>query len=379
MTWLTPRPLLSEITAAGRNFHSIDCFRGIAALCVVIFHFKNFALVGGPMSQPVSVLDNIALLRWLEPIRAHGSLAVMAFWAISGFVFANVYAGKRPDGFGFFVRRMARLYPLHALTLVVIALLQIAALGLLGQFLIFQENDLWNFVLHIFFASDWGLQHGRSFNYPIWSVSAEMLVYAMFWLLVRFARLTLLRLAGVWLLLMAVAVLTHSQVIPVCGVFFFGGAISYAVYRLWPAERRRWLIACALSILLAGLIIRALTPAHFPTTFWLLPAIGALLLLLVCAEDLWFGGLFKRTKPLGDITYSSYLWHSPIQVAILLGAGLGFWSIDSIFTDGFVIAFLLLICIVSTASFRWIERPAQRWVLRRFDPTYRAKPLISAP
>jgi peptidoglycan/LPS O-acetylase OafA/YrhL len=380
MTWLSPKLMLREIDAAGRNFHSIDFFRGIAALCVVIFHFKNFAQAGGTMSLAPSVLDRVVLLHWLEPIRLHGSFAVMAFWAISGFVFANVYAGKRPDGFPFFIRRFARLYPLHAVTLLVIALLQIVAIGMLGHALIFQENSLQNFVLNIFFATDWGLEQGRSFNFPIWSVSAEVLIYALFWVMARFLKLNLLVLAGIWLVLEILAAATHAQGILLCGVYFFGGTIIYSIYRLWDANRLRTLMMLSAAIFVASLIVGKLgEAANIPTTFWLLPTIGAILLMLVCAEDLWFGHFFKKTKPVGDITYSSYLWHSPIQVTILLGAGLGFWSLESLFTDVFFVSYLILVCLVSTASFRWIERPAQRWVLARFDPSYRRKPLISAP
>jgi peptidoglycan/LPS O-acetylase OafA/YrhL len=370
--------LRHEITAASRNFHSIDFLRGIAAFCVVIFHFKNFTMGGAAMMRPPSILNDIALLRWLDPIRESGSLAVMAFWAISGFVFTSVYSGKQPGAFSFFIKRFARLYPLHALTLLVIALLQIAAIGLLGHFLIYQENDPWSFVLHIFYASDWGLQHGRSFNFPIWSVSAEILIYAIFWLVVRFFRLTLLRLAAIWLIFEVAAVATHSKDIILCGVFFFGGAITYSIYRLWAVERLRSLMALA-SVAFVASLAAGIVGARLPMTLWLLPAIGALLLLLICAEDLGLGRFFRHTKPVGDITYSSYLWHSPIQIAILLGAGLGWWSLNSLFTDAFFVIYLALIFVVSTASFRWIERPAQRWVLARFDPSYRRRQLISAP
>ena len=116
-----------------------------------------------------------------------------------------------------------------------------------------------------------------------------------------------------------------------------------------------------------------------PLTAWLLPAICSMLMLLVAAENLWLGKFFRKARTVGDITYSSYLWHSPLQIVILLGAGSGLWSVDSLFNDAFFVFYLALVCVVSFLSFQWIERPAQRWVLARYDPAMVRKPLIAAP
>lgn len=372
--------LTSEVTAAGRNFYSVDFLRGIAALSVVVFHFKNFGGGGGDLARPASMLDDVSLLQWLEPIRQHGSLAVMAFWAISGFVFMNVYAGKRPDGGSFFIRRFARLYPLHFVTLIAVALLQFAAVASLGHSIIYHDNDVWNFGLHLFMASEWGLQHGQSFNYPIWSVSAEVLIYAVFWAFARHMPLNLVRLFLIWLAFQLLAMLPGTGLIILCGVYFFGGAIGYSVYRLWD-ERRQLTLLLFGALGLAASVVLGLAGGHFdvPLTAWLLPAICSILLLLVAAENIWLGSFFRRTRTVGDITYSSYLWHSPLQILILLGAGWGLWSVDSLFSDSFFVFYLALVCLVSFLSFQRIERPAQRWVLARLDPEMARKPLIAAP
>ena len=372
--------LFEEVTAANRNFRSVDFLRGIAALAVVIFHFKNFGGGGGDMARTAADFDHLVLLQWLDPVRQHGALAVMAFWVISGFVFMNIYAGAKPDGGIFFVRRFARLYPLHLLTLLVIALIQAAAVSILGFSLIYHDNNAWNFLLHLFMASEWGLEQGLSFNYPIWSVSAEIAIYFIFWAIVRHLPLNLVRLFLIWLAFEGLAIVAGSNMIVLCGAYFFGGALTYAVYRLWPSERRGMLLvfaaaALALSIVLA--VIRSFLPV--PLTAWLLPAIGATLLILTSAEDRRLGAFFKRTRAVGDITYSSYLWHSPLQMLILFGAALGFWSVDSLLTDGFFILYLVLVCLVAFASFRWVERPAQSWILATFDPAFQRKPLIAAP
>ena len=46
-------------------------------------------------------------------------------------------------------------------------------------------NDLKHFLLNLAFASYWGFQDGQSFNGPSWSISAEILVYVLFFGLSR--------------------------------------------------------------------------------------------------------------------------------------------------------------------------------------------------
>jgi len=207
-----------------------------------------------------------------------------------------------------------------------------------------------------------------------------VLIYAVFWALVRHMPLNLVRLFFIWLAFQLFAMLPGTGLIILCGVYFFGGAIANSVYRLWD-ERRQGMLLLLGAFGLAASIVLGLVGRHVdvPLTAWLLPAICSLLLLLVGAENLWLGKFFRRTRTVGDITYSSYLWHSPLQILILLGAGWGLWSVDSLFNDAFFIFYLALVCLVSFLSFQWIERPAQRWVLARYDTPMVSKPLIAAP
>lgn len=74
---------------------------------------------------------------------------------------------------------------MHFLTLVIVAVLQAVSVARFGASQIYDNNNVYHFVLQLFFASEWGLQAGHSFNAPIWSVSVEILVYAGFWLVHR--------------------------------------------------------------------------------------------------------------------------------------------------------------------------------------------------
>jgi len=66
----------------------------------------------------------------------------------------------------------------------------------------------------------------------------------------------------------------------------------------------------------------------------------------------------------GEASYGIYLWHFPMQVALvlLIDATLGSRAIAR--EPAFLIFFLVAAVAAGFASHRWIERPAQRSILR---------------
>jgi peptidoglycan/LPS O-acetylase OafA/YrhL len=92
-------------------------------------------------------------------------------------------------GVTFAVSRFSRLYPLHLLTLLVVTALQMLYFQRNGSYFIFEVNDAKHFLMHLFFASNWSRNSPFTFNGPAWSLSIEVLLYAMFFVLAR-TRLT---------------------------------------------------------------------------------------------------------------------------------------------------------------------------------------------
>src|SRR5690606_34065506 len=120
----------------------------------------------------------------------------------------------------------SRLYPLHLLTLLLVGGLQWVVIKLQGHSFVYPQNDIYHFVLNVFFASAWGLQKGFSFNASIWSVSVEVLLYTLFffsvWLLrLRLWHVLLLAALGFWW--------QSSQDLIGRGLFAFymGGAVCF--------------------------------------------------------------------------------------------------------------------------------------------------------
>lgn len=150
---------------------ALDALRFLAALFVVLFHFGDAA--------PIPLAD-------LHSVWARGYLATDFFLMLSGFVLARAYGADLLSGritpARFWLKRFARSYPTHLITLALLALLVLEA-SLIGQAPTHAERFDWSglpaqiLLLHAF-----GLGGGQ-WNTPAWTLSALLICYAFFpWL-----------------------------------------------------------------------------------------------------------------------------------------------------------------------------------------------------
>jgi len=168
-----------------QKLYLIEFLRFFASLMVVIWHYQHFFLPYN--SNSLIDMNSDYKLISLFPSYNIGILGVYIFFCISGIVFAATYLNKEKISINnFFFRRFARLYPLHLITLVIIAIIQLYNIKIFGKYEIYLLNDLKHFFLNLFFISNWGFQDGHSFNGPIWSVSTEFLVYILFFFSINF-------------------------------------------------------------------------------------------------------------------------------------------------------------------------------------------------
>jgi peptidoglycan/LPS O-acetylase OafA/YrhL len=150
--------------------------RALPPLVLVLFHFcEQRGYFGIPA---------------IDLFVGKGYIWVEFFFALSGFVLIHVYGAqfRMPDYVTFLKKRLARLYPLHLATL----LLLLALVGftraiapLTGQTSIFDQPyhpivSGITFVANLFLVQAWNLFPYLSWNAPAWFVSVELLLCILF-------------------------------------------------------------------------------------------------------------------------------------------------------------------------------------------------------
>ena len=241
--------------------------RGLAALWVIGFHYTL-----GPLS-PLSPQHGVPVLR-------AGYLGVDLFFFLSGFVIWHVHGDdfRRPSAVAFrhfLGLRLARLYPVYAFTMVLF--LAIVLIGpLLGDTGLNPQNyQAGQFAVDLFLLQSWGLSSHLNWNYPAWSVSAEMFCYLLF----PFAVPLLGRLGT-----RAAAVLAGLILLAIAGLYFFPYGETMNEVLGAPALSR------ALLEFLEGCLLRRLIgQAGIGRIPWGLPIVALLLataIAFVCRSPL---------------------------------------------------------------------------------------------
>jgi len=345
-----------------RQFPGLEALRFASAMLVLIGHYTHFLAVPGA-PRAYSVLPWQAALGFGY---RSGSFGVIVFWFISGFIFTWKYAEaihrRAVSGREFTVHRFSRLYPLHLLTLVLVAVGQQICVARYGEPFIYPNNDAYHFGLHLLFISGWVRpQSEYSFNGPIWSVSLEILVYAVFFLAAR--RLCL----PLWHFLIAAVVLVSGAVIfkmvPLltCLLCFAGGGMICRFHGLIAAWPGRGLCLALATVVVGGslYLLQTLPPESVKViTVVALIAAGALVMVFASLHLAGLPRLVKLANFAGSMTYASYLLHFPVQL---------FWVLvcPSWIVVGHpvtLLAYLFVVCAISSVVYTRVEMPAQSWL-----------------
>ena len=147
------------------NLKQLTSLRFFAALWVVAYHYWP-SLTGG---YPVLV--------------DKGYLGVELFFVLSGFILAHVYlddAGAGRLNYGRFLwARLARIYPVHLVTLAAIGLMGALALAL--GYPMRHQVIVWSVLPQtLLLIHAWGTASVSAWNHPSWSISAEWFAYVFF-------------------------------------------------------------------------------------------------------------------------------------------------------------------------------------------------------
>ena len=364
-----------QSVAEARHLHSLDIARGLAALAVVLYHWHAFFLVGAEYRAGFSLHKEPAYAL-LHGFYHYGYAAVSLFFSLSGFVFFWLFASRiAASSLGlreFFVHRISRLYPLHLATLLIVAALQAIYSAQQGVAFGFASNDLRHFVLNLIMFPSAGL----SFNGPSWSVSVEMILYAVFFLYCavarpRFVTMLIVALVGFLILGRNGPVLGSSV-----GSFFLGGCMSVAygfLSRGPGSSTASWAVIVSVFALwcVVGLmpwsdlaVTRLVSPpggAPDLLTVLLFPLTILALALLEAELPEVFEAVARLTR-LGPLSYSIYMIHFPLQLLVVILATVSGVDFAGFYSPVALVAFLVLLFATGLLSHYRFELPLQRFI-----------------
>lgn len=337
-------------------YRPLGIFRFVLALLVVAQHFTNFA----PQSFQQAVI----------PLGL-GSIAVLVFFAVSGFVIAEAIEGHyRGRAGAFLVNRAIRIFP-PLLAATTLTLLVIALLLLGGPFRHFEMhstemitrdvlglgNVIGNYLQVLPGAAKLGFGMDYSMISVVWSIRTELMFYLVMAVImlvpVRNYRQAL-AVAGIGALAVHyVAALTNAgpETLRLIPFFVYGIAVYYAL--------NGSLTGLALSVLTWVLSLIALVeigdqlPPMVRDMFgpFAMPArviiLGALLALIPALCRIKLPRTLPLDRYLGDLSYPLYLNHAVIMIvvgAVLPQAGWG----------GFALAVAAALAL-SVVMYRFIE------------------------
>lgn len=313
-----------------------------------------------------------------QHVFSEGYIGVSFFFVLSGFIIAYSNEQKLRDktisARSFWVARLARIYPLHLLTLLIVVVLGTGYQGV-GTVVDFSKHFIPNLLLLQSFIPS--IDYYFSFNSPSWSLSCEVLFYFLFPLLLYLPKRFLK-----WLCMAAILIvpscmflsgrqpiITLWYVNPVVRLAdFFVGILLFQLYRSksncnWSAGKATLLEIISIAVFVFMYVcLSVYVPQvyRFSCYYWLPVAI----LIFVFAQHKGFVShiLSYRIMVLGgEISFGFYLFHRVL---------LDYYEMLELNLSVPVSFVLLLFCLtvlLSWLSFRYFEKPANRWVKRVFD------------
>lgn len=336
-----------------RHFVVLDLYRFIAAFGVFLLHFTEFGRFDQSRGLGYAFFDF--------------ALFVDFFFILSGFVIGATYFDKvdsAPAIFTFLRRRIARIYPLHILTLAVYLLPAIIGISRNAE-----KGDLQQIFAQALLYQSWFPNAPLPLNFPAWSISVEWGMYLLFPLLALIGRrftiwsLALIAVAG----FVAIEFILSAHIVEppewfanislfrALPTFTIGLIISRLYGRLTVPHGT--LIGAGLFCAAVGLMMAHASP------YAVVAVLSATVLCSASGTDRPRIVNGRAASALGDASYGLYMIHSiTLTVAVQY-----FWF--RMFTAPPPIWFGLVVGAITTAIamllFRMFEKPAKDFISGR--------------
>ena len=370
-----PFPASPTETRGRRVFLSLTAMRGVAALLVAFFHLR-YGIIGVPLFDYY-----VFKLRF----GGRGYLWVDFFFILSGFVLAYRYRDACRElnvrvYWNFIWQRFARIWPLHLVTLIV-------ALFYLGYKHGIRFLAPSAVVANLFLVHGWGHYFPPPLNFPSWSLSGEWGAYLILPLYLfvvgRF------RSRAIHILLVAVLMAGLVEYARAFGHgtldllrergglerCLFQVGIGVSLFQLHDLIRKQNSLRDGKGASVLPKLFDAAAALSFVAVFviftysnndlYFVPVAGVLIFCLSLSEGPFSKFLSLRPMVLlGEISFSIYMLHAFVlwflqDIPAAFKAEQSFGTGTLLLLGGFV-----LVLLISYASFRIIEQPAHRILVR---------------
>lgn len=351
---LLPKHTISPPEPASPYRTDINGLRAWAVVAVLLFHF------------------NI-------PGMHAGFAGVDVFFVISGFLMTTIIV-RELEGGNF---SLAKFYAARARRILPALLVMIATLLMLGWFILpdkdytllgAQSAYASSFLSNFYFwreADYFGVGAHENWLLHTWSLAVEAHFYILFpifltilWKVKPGIKTVAYGLAGLFLVSLAVSILVSGWqpkaaffLLPARGWELAAGGLAFLIGREYHSAAR---FAKLFFWVGAGLLVASayfLTSTHvWPSGWALLPVLGTALIILANQPGSWLTGN-PIAQWLGERSYSLYLWHWPLVVALY------FASLNE--SAPWVGAAMALSLVLSHLSYKLVEAPSHLHLVAR--------------
>ena len=353
-----------------KRFETLDSFRGIAAIFIIIHNIR--------------FLDSITELTFF----LDGKIFVEMFFVLSGFVLTHGYAFKPISFKSFFISRTFRIFPLHIFMLILVLLSEIIKYVAYQYGVPFNHIPLTGgespslLIYHILLLQSWlAFVPSTGFNNPAWSISLEYYMYMIFFITLLIKHVNK---AYLWFFISMVSFIFIVNDIGIYKVLrglssFFLGSLIYLVYRNFYqnivsiSKKYFSLLEVLILLTIIMLISSNLDYKAIIATF-----LFSIQMLVFAFEKGIISTFLKRSffLHIGKISYSIYLIHyfilSIVMFLAIILTKFGFPTTSMIndvrfidFGNGFInnlvlFSLIIFIIFISNYSYKYIELKWQR-------------------
>ncbi len=373
--------------------NNLTALRGIAAILVALLHY-DFFIGSIVLNNSYSFVDKLYLM-------------VDLFFILSGFIMCYVYEDQfqvkvvKTNYKNFLIARLARIYPLHFITLCV-EIFIFLCIVLVGKYdalssLAKYAYSLETIPMNLLFVHTVGFHNFVSWNSPSWSLSAEWWAYVIFpFLFLLFRKIgykywfaiSIFAISGWFIIELILAPLEpfftfprNPKHITLDVIWHFGtirGIVGFiagmSIWQLYKQSTFKNIMGNGWTLLffsIAGLIsMQVKLFDSIAVTFF------ALLILSSAygskSIDRFYS--WKVFEKLGKWSFSIYMWHMVLLNIIMkffdLYIGASFKNyLNPSYVENllYLMIYLILVCFIGSLSYKFIENPTRKWVRKKFS------------